>query len=258
MNKHNLIFNLLIFVLIAGACAPPAPPKKKSATVKHNYIILLDLSDRLIIQKEQPDRDKTIIRSIFDVFEQKVKKELYIRSRDEIKVVIAPQRGSGIQADIFEDNLYINMGTIPNIYRRAKEAERKDTFNTSLDKLYKKAVFSKNPLDYYGADIWKYFYEDLKNDYSNDTLTSNFLFIITDGYPIVGKDPQKLQPVKNAFPDLHVILVEACPRDKDMEWDRLMDLWAKWFNDMNINKYTLIKRKAITKEIEQIKDIVSK
>ena len=91
-----------------------------------------------------------------------------------------------------------------------------------------------------------------------NTLTENFLFIITDGYPIVGKDPQKLQPVKEAFPDLHVILIEACPRDKDMEWDRIMDLWTEWFNEMNISKYTLIKRKAITKEIEQIQDIVLK
>lgn len=257
MNKHNLIYYLLVLLLIIGACNPP-PPKKVTTAIKHNYIILLDLSDRLIIQKEQPERDKMIIRSLFEMFEQKVKKELYIKSRDEIKVVIAPQRGSGIQADVFEDKLYINMENIPNIYRRPKEEERKAIFNESLDDLYENAIFSKNPKDYYGADIWKYFYEDLKDDYSNDTLTENYLFIITDGYPIVGKDPQKLQPVKEAFPDLHVILLEACPRDKDMEWDRLMDLWTEWFNEMNISKYTLIKRKAITKEIEQIQDIVSK
>ena len=59
-------------------------------------------------------------------------------------------------------------------------------------------MFSKTPEDYHGADIWKYFYEDLKVDYSTDTLTENYLFIITDGYPIVGK--QQVNPPHQIVP----------------------------------------------------------
>jgi len=252
MNLRNILS--IVFIVLVIACHPPAP-KERTLSVKHNYIILLDLSDRIIVQPDQAARDKEIVKSIYQLFEKKVKKELYIKSRDEIKVVIAPQKGSGLQTDVFEEKLYVNMGNIQNVYRRPKEEERREVFYATLDELYKKAVFSDVPEEYYGADIWKYFYEDLKVDYADDTLTQNFLFILTDGYPIVGKDLKKLQPVKDAFPDLHIILMEASPRYKDMEWDRIMEMWKQWFDSMKIQDYTFIKRKAITKEIEQVEEI---
>jgi hypothetical protein len=250
--QNKWILAVLIFAIPILSCQPPAP-SKKGMSVKYNYIILLDLSDRLIVQPDQPARDKEIIKSIYALFEQKVKKELYIRSRDELKVVIAPQHGSDLRTDIYEDQLYVNMNLIPNVFRRSKETERRDSFNLALDELYRKAVFSKIPEEYYGADIWKYFYEDLKYDYSEDTLTKNFLFILTDGYPIVGKNLSKLEPVNKDFPDLQIILIEGSPRDKDLEWDHIMEMWTAWFSSMNIEKFEFIKRKAISKEIEAIK-----
>ena len=120
------------------------------------------------------------------------------------------------------------MDNLNTIERKAKEDERRKNFFTSLDALYRDAVFSKKPEDYYGADIWKYFHEDLKTDYSRDTLTQNFLFILTDGYPIVGQQNKLLQ-VKNEFPDLEIVLLEAAPREKDLEWDHLMNVWETWF-----------------------------
>jgi hypothetical protein len=265
LNNNKNIFtmkNLLkgfYTLLIAGmlfSCNAPAPPKKSTLKVKHNYIVLLDLSDRLIVQENQPARDIEIIQGIYRLFENRVKKNLYIKSRDEIKVVIAPQKGSGLKSHIFEDRLYVNMENINNMLRHKEEAKREQMFYANLDTLYKKAVFSKNPSDFYGADIWKYFYEDLNVDYSKDTLTKNFLFILTDGYPIVGKDRQKLQPIKDKFSNLHVVLIEAAPRDKDMEWDSVINTWTDWFAEIGVKKYTLIKRSALTKEIEQLKELV--
>ena len=72
----------------------------------------------------------------------------------------------------------------------------------------------------------------------------------------VGKNPNKLQPVNAMFPDLHVVIVEAAPRDKDMEWDRVMDRWGEWFTEINVPEYTIIKRKAISKEKELIEEII--
>lgn len=250
-------YRAILLVALLVACQPPAP-KPKGLSVKHNYIILLDLSDRLIVQPDQVERDKEIVKAIFGMFEQKVKQELYIRSRNEIKVVIAPQRGSGLRTDIYEEKLYVNMESIQYYFRRQKEEERREIFMNAIDELYDKAVFSKVPQDYYGADIWKYFYEDLPTDYSADTLTRNFLFILTDGYPIVGKDLAKLQPVKEDYKDLEIVVMEISPRDKDLELDRIIELWEEWFNSMDIQDYTFIKRKAISKEIEQVKDIIGK
>ena len=93
-------------------------------------------------------------------------------------------------------------------------------------------------------------------DYVNDTLTQNFLFLFTDGYPIVGKDLSKLQVVNEEYPDLRIILIEAAPRDKDMEWDRVNDLWKEWFDTMKINDYQFIKRMALSKEKDILREIL--
>ena len=259
-DKHNVTTTTLVIamlLLVMGCKMPPPPDKKSELKLKHNYIILLDLSDRLIVQENQPERDKQIIKNLYSLFEEKVKKSLYIKSRDEIKVVMAPQLGTGIKRDVFEDRLYVNMENIENVFRKLKEEERRKAFTANLDTLYSKAVFSQNPVDYHGADIWKYFYEDLKVDYSKDGQTENYLFILTDGYPIVGHNRNKLLEVKNEFPDLHIVLLEAAPREKDMEWDHIMGVWEEWFDKIGVKKYTLIKRGSITKELEQIKELVA-
>src|SRR6187551_3086299 len=90
-------FIILAIVPLVISCALPAPEKKtRQLRTKHNYIILVDLSDRLIVQNDQAQRDKQIITELYSQFEEKVKKDLYIKSRDEIKVVIAPQSETGL------------------------------------------------------------------------------------------------------------------------------------------------------------------
>src|SRR6478735_5135350 len=148
-----LLIALLIALLLFGCKLPKPEQKKKALPVKNNYIILLDLSDRLIVQNNQPERDKQIIRNLYSLFEEKVKKELYIKSRDELKVVMAPQLGTILNRNLFEDRLYVNIGDLNPVERKAKEEERRKAFFANLDTLYSEAVFSKNPHDYYGADI---------------------------------------------------------------------------------------------------------
>lgn len=254
MKRLTIVMLLLV---VMTSCKLPGPEKKEqSPRIKHNYIVLLDLSDRLIVQDNQPERDKMLIRNLYTLFEEKVRRDLYIKSGDEIKVVMAPQLGARLRRDVFEDRLYVNMNSISKVYRKVKEEERRENFYANLDTLYHNAVFSQRREDYHGADIWKYFYEDLKVDYNNDENTENYLFILTDGYPIVGHNQNKLWQVKNEFPDLHVVLLEASPREKDMEWDRVMAVWQEWFDSMGVENYTLIKRGSITKELEQVRDLV--
>jgi hypothetical protein len=256
MKKLIQYVSLAVVLMLLASCMPPQEEKEISIPVKHNYIILLDLSDRLIVQDNQPERDKELIRHLYTLFEERVRKHLYLRSREEIRVVIAHQRGAGLQNEVYEDSLYIDMDNVPAVLRRKKEAERREIFFNNLDRLYDQAVFSDKPKEYYGADIWKYFYEDLKVDYVNDTLAQNYLFLFTDGYPIVGKDLSKLQPVKEDYPDLRIILIEAAPRDKDMEWDRVMELWEDWFDSMNIGDYEFVKRMALSKEKDLLREIL--
>jgi hypothetical protein len=246
-----------LVMLLLASCMPPQEEKEVSMSVKHNYIILLDLSDRLIVQDNQPERDKELIKHLYTLFEERVRNNLYLRSRDEIRVVIAHQRGADLKSELYEDSLYIDIENVPAVLRRKQAENRRSIFFDNLDKLYEQAVFSDNPKDFYGADIWRYFYEDLKVDYVSDTLTQNFLFLFTDGYPIVGKDLTKLQPVKEAYPDLKIILIEAAPRDKDMEWDRVMDLWEEWFDSMKIDDYEFVKRLALSKEKDILREMLN-
>jgi len=256
MKKFIKYIPVFIVMLLLASCMPPQEEKKSSIAVKHNYIILLDLSDRLIVQDNQPERDKELIKHIYTLFEERVRQHLYLRSRDEIRVVIAHQRGAGLSSEVYEDSLYVDIENIPGVLRRKTEEKRRSVFYNNLDKLYDQAVFSDNPKDFYGADIWRYFYEDLKVDYVTDTLTQNFLFLFTDGYPIVGKDLSKLQTVKEVYPDLRIVLIEAAPRDKDMEWDRVVELWEGWFASMKIQDYEFVKRMALSKEKDMLQEIL--
>jgi hypothetical protein len=256
MKKLIQYIPIALVMLFLASCMPPRENKEITVPVKYNYIILLDLSDRLIVQDDQPERDKELIRHIYTLFEDRVRNNLYLRSRDEIRVVIAPQRGAGLKSEIYEDSLYIDMENIPAVLRRKQEEKRRAIFFSNLDKLYEQAVFSSNPKDFYGADIWKYFYEDLKVDYISDTLTRNFLILVTDGYPIVGKDLSKLQPVREEYPDMKIILLEAAPRDRDMEWDRVIALWEDWFKSMKIEDYVFVKRMALSKEKDMLTEIL--
>jgi hypothetical protein len=256
MKKPIKYIPSIVVLLLLASCMPPQEQKETTIAVKHNYIILLDLSDRLIVQDNQAERDKELIRHIYTMFEDRIRNNLYLRSRDEIKVVIAPQLGAGLKSEIYEDSLYINVENIPAVLRRKHEEKRRSVFFNNLDRLYEQAVFSNNPTEYHGADIWKYFYEDLKVDYVDDTLTQNFLFLFTDGYPIVGKDLSKLQPVKESYPDLKIAVIEAAPREKDMEWDRVVDLWERWFASMKVDDYAFVKRMALSKEKDLLREII--
>ena len=247
---------LLLMLLFLVSCMPPREEKEIAPVIKHNYIILLDLSDRLIVQDNQAERDKELIKQIYTLYEERVREHLYLRSRDEIRVVIAPQRGAGLQNEIYEDSLYTNMENIPGVLRRKTEDERRQVFHNNLERLYEQAVFSTNPKDFYGADIWKYFYDDLKVDYVTDSLTQNFLFLFTDGYPIVGRDLTKLQSVREEYPDLKLVLMEAAPRERDMEWDRVIALWEDWFDSMGIWDYQFVKRMALSKEKDLLREIL--
>ena len=72
-----------------------------------NYIVVLDLSDRLL-NPNQAARDKAIIMSVFEKFEKAVKAKMFINSKDRFRISIAPQQG-GVNAEKYEDLMDIFM-----------------------------------------------------------------------------------------------------------------------------------------------------
>lgn len=250
----NLPKYLLCSLLLIhwSACVEPPPPKVE---IRHNYIILLDLSDRIIKEKDQVDRDKELIKNLYGVFEQKVRQQLYIRSKDCIRVVIAPQAGSPVHNEDLENRLYVNMGTIPLKDRKPKEAERRDQFAAAVDDLYNQADFSQRPGDFKGADIVRYFDQDIKNDLISDPDTRNYVFLITDGYMYVSGKQASLsgwRTLPRRYANLSVMLLELDPLDRDGEWDQMQSAWKKWLQGMQIHNIAFEKRSALKKIAENI------
>jgi hypothetical protein len=149
-------------------------------------------------------------------------------------------------------------------------------------------VISNNSTSYAGADIWKYFNEDLQDDLEKDA--QNTLFIITDGYmdfeSLQGRASRNnrytsctqiinnlkkapdwnsrfkegdygLLPVNKRFPNLKVIVLELNPKDDwTGEYNLLTTIWSKWFNEMGIKSFAFIKDDNINEINESIEKLL--
>jgi hypothetical protein len=151
--------------------------------------------------------------------------------------------------------------------------ETEKTFSTTLPEIYKLAVIGNNSTAYSGADIWKYFNEDLADDLEKDG--QNTLFIITDGYMDLEKAEERpsqnnryascsqiinllkkfpdweakftegdygFLPIAKKFPNLKVVLLQVNPREEwNGEYSLMTKIWGKWFTEMGISNYRFIK-----------------
>jgi hypothetical protein len=290
---------LLFCVIIFSGCSEfsqavkdakkdiPPPPKD-------NYIVLLDLSDRLLYNNQQQvSKDLSVMRCIFNVFKERINEKdpshLYYAVKDKIKVMIAPQRTT-------PKNLYDEVGNL-RVELAAESPEKKaqvvetaeKTFNSKLPDIYKQAIVSMKSDDYAGADIWKYMEEDLEDDLEADA--QNTLFIITDGYmdfehgsdrsPVNNRYTSCTQIINTLkkFPDwnkkfdegdyglvstgkkfskLRVILLELNPKeDWSNEYSLLTKIWAKWLGEMSINTFRFVKNENINETRESIEKFMS-
>ena len=249
---------------------PPAP--------KDNYIILLDLSDRILYNNQQQvPKDISVINSIYGVFKSKLGAKdpthLYYSLRDKLKVLIAPQKTTPKSLYDMVGSLRIDLSAEQPDKKAALIDETEKTFNKVLPEIYKQAVIGNNSNAYSGADIWKYFNEDLADDLEKEG--QNTLFIITDGYMDLEKSEERpsqnnrfascsqiinalkkypdwetkftegdygILPVAKKFTNLRVVLLQVNPKeDWNGEYSLLTKIWGKWFAEMGISNYRFIK-----------------
>jgi hypothetical protein len=240
MNNKLIPFKsiLLLLLLISSCNVPPTVQKAVRPTV--NVMILLDLSDRLIEQDGQSSRDKELVNHICSEMANIIRDNNGVdRSKETIKIQIAYQDSIPYSTRQFSDSLYFKMskevrGGIPAVRKILLER-----FSRNLDQLYKAAVFSKIPTDYSGANISRYFIQDLNNDIKRDSMTTNLLFILTDGYVVVGQDNNLMLDVHNTFPELKVMVLEIAPRNENYESERIQQSWDNWFAKMAVKGYAL-------------------
>ncbi len=242
----------------------------------NNYVIMLDLSDRLLAP-HQAERDKEIIKGIFDKFEAGVRKNLIINSKDIFSIHIAPQEG-GIDDARYADRFLLSMEDLQIKDKRTVLERFKKNLPSLLDNLYAEALKNKRKSsDFKGADIWKFFNDVLP--YSLHEQGQNTLFVISDGYfdfesnRFIGKmgnrttdsrilnkirkdaDWQKkllsktegLIPVGKNFGNLKVCVLEIHPKYPQLnEQDMLIALWRKWLGEMKIQKSLLLPQNTLS------------
>jgi hypothetical protein len=286
MVRNGLILCCLLF--IATACnefqeAVRDAKKENTAPPVDNYIVLLDLSDRILYNNQQQvAKDITVLKTIQSLFRSSINSKdpthTYYAVNDKLKVLIAPQKTT--PRKLYDDaaQLRITLSSEEAMKKAAAVDQSEKTFNTVLPGLYRQAIISNNRADYVGADIWKYFDEDLADDLEKNAR--NTLFIITDGYldferteqrPIQGnrftscaqlinslknspdwntkfdEGDYGLMPVGKKFSNLKVVLLEINPKeDWNGEYKLLTRIWSKWFKEMGIDSCGFIKNDNIS------------
>lgn len=252
-----------------------------------NYIVLLDLSDRLL-QQDQSSRDIALIQKVFDAFEKKVRRKMIINSKDRFRIAIAPQLGVSYRTDTYMNDLYLDMSAEKIGDKRTKLEQMKANLPTHLKSLYADALRGKKKSgDFAGCDLWQYVNEHLPTDL--DDTYSNVLVVLNDGYfdfqknthPLrqgnrftdssvhdrlrkdrnwrqtIKKPQEGLIPVAKKFPHLSVCVSEIHPKfDQLEEAELVIAIWQKWLTEMKVYRQACHQQGALAKSKSMLGDFL--
>lgn len=252
MNRRDLFFFILVFFLLSAlmACVSD-PPGKRVLPPKQNFIVLLDLSDR-ILNTDQIRRDIKVIENIYEAFLLNLLAQRYFSSRDEFKIVMAYQQNAVPSAKMYEleNELYINVGSMPAHMKKNLRATWPE-YKVKVEELYRLAHFSENSNDYKGADIQGYLRDRIIEDLPKDAQTINNLIILTDGYQYVEGRSKPIDewPAVADLSSINVIVLEMSPNlNKEGEQRTMISAWSDWLTRMNARKIQMVVQSALEKE----------
>ena len=173
------ILSIIGMAVLMYSCTTNAE-EKTHYSKNDNYVVVLDLSDRIIQKNDQVDIDTSAIRAAFEKFEESVHNNLVVKSRDKFSVRIIPQKLSSLPGNTFENNMSIDMSKYNAAEKLKYLNEFKKTFGSQLNLLYQQAFQGNKTSDFAGVDIWQYFNDQINSDL--DSKYNNKVLIITDGY----------------------------------------------------------------------------
>lgn len=183
MTTFYTIFDQMMKIVLASLfiAAGCSSDKEEQVWLKPvNFIVLLDLSDRLTVSGTEIN-DRALIQAVAGQFESRVKMNLVIRSSDKFKIRIFPQKGSHLDANMYENTLSIDMNAIEIASKNSQLKRFMTDLPAMAQQLYQEASLNKTKTsDYFGSDIWKYFNEQLRFDLEKEC--TNQVIVLTDGY----------------------------------------------------------------------------
>ena len=174
--------NIIVFIgviISLSACSTNAETNVTTAS-NDNYVVVLDLSDRIIQIPDQVNIDTNAIRAVFEKFERAVQRNIVVKSKDKFSIRIIPQRQSSLPGNTFENNLSIDMGKYNAAEKLVKLNKFKADFSSTMSLLYRQAMLGNKGSDFAGVDIWQYLNEQINSDL--DARYNNKVLILTDGY----------------------------------------------------------------------------
>ena len=173
---------LLLMYLLAGCASEPTKTPLAAPLRRDNYVVLLDLSDRLL-QAGQVSRDTALIGQVLATYRAGVATKLFVGSADRLKIVLAPQASHPGAVQQLGQGLYLDLGQVPLAERRHLATPLK-RLRKQVAALYAAASQDRSPRHYAGADLWHYFRDQLALDFptSPDYEDHNHLLVLTDGY----------------------------------------------------------------------------
>ncbi len=236
---------------------------------RDNYIVLLDLGDRILSDNEaQVPKDIELVKSIYGIFTARLTakdtSQHYYSLRDKLKLLSAP---NWVYANI-------DLAAEQPAKKALAAGKMEETLNFILPDIYKGVISGTTGTTYTGAAIWNYFDEHLTGDL--DKNGKNTLFILTDGYMGLHNTAERpaqknrfasctqiinalkdtpdwedqfakgdygLLPVSKKMPaNLQVVVLQVAPKQGWAAEDSLLTkIWDKWFTEMGVSNYQLIK-----------------
>ena len=144
-----------------------------------NYVVLLDLSDR-ILAPEQLDKDFALIETTFKSFEKQARQNLVISSKDRFSIKIIPQKNSPLNVNHYEDLLQLYLDETEVAIKNKSLVSLSKALPTILENLKKEALYGKTSNVYFGVDIWAYLHDNGMG--LSKSGFENKIIILTDGY----------------------------------------------------------------------------
>lgn len=200
-NTLALVAILAATVVAPAAAAPSAGATAPGRAPATNVVVVLDLSDRIDPARHpgQAAQDLKVLEGLVTLFEERVRRSLYLLSGDRLVFCVAPQP-TAYQDEVttLADRLRISMPDLNASGRlRGKPAfdQARTEVLAGLQRLYARASSSPG---YVGADLWTFFRDRMESYLVPEPGARNVVVVLTDGYINFDRDVERRRPRQGA------------------------------------------------------------
>ena len=264
--KNLLVLIILIASIFSGSNLMAQADKPT------NYLVVIDLSDRLLAP-QQAEKDLKAISMVYQSFIKSIKQKNIINANDRFKIKIVHQPGTSLNESAYQQFLELDLSTIPAMNRISAVTAFDQKIGAALRSLYKEADMGSRSSDYSGVDLWRFFNERLQLELRENM--HNEVVILNDGYfdyeskthpaikkgnrstnssfyrvirgnnweAIMEKSDYGILKTNGNFQqfDAKCFIVGLNPKENTLtELDMLKGTWSKWLNEIGFADVVLI------------------